>query len=227
VAQRRGVGKKANPLGQGDGRAQAPLQLKGEHSASRRHLAQGQISVRWLSSPGYTTRETAGWLSRKRAISRALCEWRAMRKGSVVRPRMISQALKGLIALQGGLAPPCGSGVCRQRARRSRRPGRRHGVQVLGGAVDDIICAQRQWLLQAGSGPRRVDGEQSPGFMGDCGDCLDIADAQDGVRRGFDVHEPGVGLKAWRTWSRSLVSTRLTCIPWRGKCSPNSSTEPA
>ncbi len=39
VAQRRGVGEKADPFGQGDGRAQASLQLEGEHPACRRHLA--------------------------------------------------------------------------------------------------------------------------------------------------------------------------------------------
>ena len=62
----------------------------------------------WVSSSGWPTRLTKGWLARNSTTRSVLLMWRAMRSGSVSMPCRMSQAVCGLM-----------------QAPKSRRPSRR------------------------------------------------------------------------------------------------------
>ncbi len=66
-------------------------------------------------------------------------------------------------------------------------------VQNLGRAVEHVIGTQGQGLLQGGTGPGGIDGQEGAGSVGQSCQGRHVCDANNGVGRRLDVHEAGVG----------------------------------
>ena len=117
VAKRRGVLEHVYLLGQGDRGPQIALELERQHAAEVRHLPQRRRVVRMAGQTGIDyTAETFRCVSRNSATLAAFRQWRAIRSGSVTRPRLMSQTLNGLsapprctsISLRMRWMPACG-----------------------------------------------------------------------------------------------------------------------
>ena len=67
-------------------------------------------------------------------------------------------------------------------------------AQVLGGRMDQQVCAQLEGPLQHGAGPGVVAGAQRSGGMGDVGHPGDVGDLEQRIGRCFDPDQTGVGL---------------------------------